>query len=52
MTLRIAYLKGTSDLTLAKAKGSLDKALATQSMKVGVGQAVSRSRACVRSVER
>lgn len=32
--LRIAYLKGTSDLTLAKAKGSLDKALAGQGVKV------------------
>ncbi|WP_084656180.1 aliphatic sulfonate ABC transporter substrate-binding protein [Pandoraea norimbergensis] len=34
ITLRIAYLKGTSDLTLAKAKGSLDKALAGQGVKV------------------
>src|SRR6266702_1168490 len=34
VTLRIAYLKGTSDLTLAKAKGSLDKALAAQGVKV------------------
>ncbi|VVE48451.1 Aliphatic sulfonates family ABC transporter periplasmic ligand-binding protein [Pandoraea communis] len=34
VTLRIAYLKGTSDLTLAKAKGSLDKALAGQGVKV------------------
>lgn len=34
VTLRIAYLKGTSDLTLAKAKGSLDKALANQGVKV------------------
>ncbi|MEK6421535.1 MAG: aliphatic sulfonate ABC transporter substrate-binding protein [Burkholderia gladioli] len=33
-TLRIAYLKGTSDLTLAKAKGSLDAALAAQHVKV------------------
>ncbi|VVE08442.1 Putative aliphatic sulfonates-binding protein [Pandoraea iniqua] len=34
ITLRIAYLKGTSDLTLAKAKGSLDKALGGQGVKV------------------
>ncbi|WP_321789879.1 MULTISPECIES: aliphatic sulfonate ABC transporter substrate-binding protein [Paraburkholderia] len=34
VTLRIAYLKGTSDLTLAKAKGSLDRALAAQHVKV------------------
>jgi sulfonate transport system substrate-binding protein len=34
VTLRIAYLKGTSDLTLAKAKGSLDKALAAQGVNV------------------
>lgn len=34
VTLRIAYLKGTSDLTLAKAKGSLEKALAAEGVKV------------------
>jgi sulfonate transport system substrate-binding protein len=34
LTLRIAYLKGTSDLTLAKAKGTLDRALAAQGVKV------------------
>lgn len=33
-TLRIAYLKGTSDLTLAKADGSLEKALAQKGIKV------------------
>lgn len=34
VTLRIAYLKGTSDLTLAKARGTLEKALAAQGVKV------------------
>jgi sulfonate transport system substrate-binding protein len=32
--LRIAYLKGTNDLTLAKAHGSLEAALAPQGMRV------------------
>jgi sulfonate transport system substrate-binding protein len=34
VTLRIAYLKGTSDLTLAKAKGTLDRELAPLGVKV------------------
>jgi len=34
VSLKIAYLKGTSDLTLAKAKGSLEKALSAQNVKV------------------
>ena len=34
VTLRIAYLKGTSDLTLAKAKGTLERELAPLGVKV------------------
>jgi sulfonate transport system substrate-binding protein len=34
LSLRIAYLKSTTDLTLAKAHGSLERALATQNVTV------------------
>ena len=34
ITLRIGYLKGTTDLTLAKAKGSLEKALGPRNVNI------------------